>query len=247
MFTIIPAIDLKDGRCVRLKQGKADDSKIYSEDPVAMARHWVEQGAEYLHVIDLDGAFQGRPVHTSVIAQIVNAISIPVEVGGGLRTDSDLSALLKCGVARGIVGTRAVKEPEKLKKLARKFGEKVAVGIDAKKGFVQAGGWVETTKINAVELAAVMDSAGIRTIIYTDTEKDGMMAGTNVNAVGEICKVVKCSVIASGGITSAADVEALLKLNYKNLAGAIVGKALYEGTLDLPGLNNLVKRGKMPC
>jgi len=237
MFTIIPAIDLKDGRCVRLKQGKADDSKVYSEDPVAMAQYWVDQGAKYLHVVDLDGAFQGKPVHASVIAKIVKAIPIPVEVGGGLRTDKDLEALLKCGVARGIIGTRAVKEPAELKRLAALFGEGVAVGIDAKKGFVQVGGWVETTKMNAVELAVAIDSAGIKTIIYTDTEKDGMMAGTNVKAVEGICKAVKCNVIASGGVTTQADVSALIKLNRKNLFGAIVGKALYEGTLSLPELN----------
>jgi phosphoribosylformimino-5-aminoimidazole carboxamide ribotide isomerase len=243
MFTIIPAIDLKDGRCVRLKQGKAGDSKIYSEDPVAMARHWVEQGAEYLHVVDLDGAFQGHPVHTSVISQIVDTISIPVEVGGGLRTDDDLSMLLKFGVARVIIGTRAVSKPEELKRIVRKFGDKVAVGIDAKKGFVQTRGWVETAKMKAVELAVAIDSAGIKTIICTDTEKDGMMAGTNVNAVAGICKAVKCSVIASGGITSEDDINALLSLNCPNLAGAIVGKALYEGTIALPDLNRLVKKG----
>lgn len=245
MFTILPAIDLKDGKCVRLKQGKADDSKVYAADPVAMAVQWYEQGAEYLHVVDLDGAFQGRPVHTDVIARIARAIPIPVEVGGGLRTDDDLAAVLRCGVSRGIVGTRAVAEKGDLKRLADKFGTGVAVGIDAKKGFVQVGGWVETTKMKAVDLAGIIDAAGIRTIIYTDTERDGMMAGTNVEAVDEICGAVKCDVIASGGVTSADDVKALLKLNRANLSGAIVGKALYEGTLKLADLNRM--KEQIPC
>lgn len=239
MFTILPAIDLKDGRCVRLRQGKADDSKVYSEDPVAMAKNWYEQGARYLHVVDLDGAFQGRPVHTEVISRIVKAIPIPVEVGGGLRSDDDLSAVLKCGIARGIVGTRAVREKGDLKRLADKFGAGVAVGIDAKKGLVQVSGWVETTSMKAVDLVAMIGAAGIKTIIYTDTEKDGMMAGTNVQVIDEVCGAVGCDVIASGGVTSVDDVKALLALKRVNLAGAIVGKALYEGTLKLSDLNRL--------
>jgi len=239
MFTVIPAIDLKDGRCVRLRQGKADNSKVYSEDPVSMALNWVGQGAKYLHVVDLDGAFQGHPVHFDIISKIAKAISIPVEVGGGLRTDEDLTKLLKCGVARGIVGTRAVKKPEDLQRLANRFGDNVAVGVDARKGYVQVAGWVSTTKVKAVDLVAIIDSAGIKTIIYTDTEKDGMMAGTNVKAVDEICCAVRCDVIASGGVTSRNDVIALLKLKRENLRGAIVGKALYEGTINLTELNSI--------
>lgn len=239
MFTIIPAIDLKDGRCVRLRQGKADNSKVYSEDPVSMARNWVGQGARYLHVVDLDGAFQGHPVHLDLISKIVQAISIPVEVGGGLRTDDDLAKLLKCGVARGILGTRAVKNPEDLERLADRFGDKVVVGVDARKGCVQVAGWVSTSHVKAIDLAVIIEKAGIKTIIYTDTEKDGMMAGTNVTAVDEICGAVKCNVIASGGVTSRDDVLALLKLGRKNLVGAIVGKALYEGTLNLADLNSV--------
>ncbi len=238
MFTVIPAIDLKDGRCVRLCQGKADNSKVYSEDPVSMALNWVRQGAKYLHVVDLDGAFRGHPVHTGIISRIVKAVSIPVEVGGGLRTDEDLTELFKCGVSRGILGTRAVKNTEDLKRLADNFAEKVAVGVDARKGYVQVAGWIATTQMRAVALAEIIDAAGIRTIIYTDTEKDGMLAGTNVEAVDEVCGSVKCDVVASGGITSQNDVYALLKLGRKNLVGAIVGKALYEGTVSLADLNS---------
>jgi len=211
-FTIIPAIDLKDGRCVRLRQGKADDSKIYSSDPIAMARHWESMGAKYLHVVDLDGAFQGHPVHTVIISDIVRAISVPVEVGGGLRTDADLESMLKCGVKRVIMGTRAVKEIGDVQRLAEKYGDKLAVGIDARKGLVQVGGWVQTTQMKAIDLAAIIDKAGIKTIIYTDTEKDGMMAGVNADAMDEMCGTVGCGIIASGGITSQIDLKCLIKL-----------------------------------
>ncbi len=233
---IIPAIDLKGGKCVRLRQGRADDAVVYSGDPVAMARRWVEEGAKYLHVVDLDGAFQGRPAHTEVIGQIVRAIDIPVEVGGGLRTDEDVRALLAVGVDRAIVGTRAWAEPETLQRLAGQFGRQLAVGIDARDGRVQVKGWVETTEQLATDLARKAESMGVECIIYTDTSKDGMMAGTNVRAMDEMCGAVTCSVIASGGVTSRTDAEALRGLKRRNLVGAIVGKALYEGRVTLKEL-----------
>jgi phosphoribosylformimino-5-aminoimidazole carboxamide ribotide isomerase len=233
---IIPAIDLKGGKCVRLRQGRADDAVVYSGDPVAMARRWVEEGAKYLHVVDLDGAFQGRPAHTEVIGQIVRAIDIPVEVGGGLRTDEDVRALLAVGVDRAIVGTRAWAEPETLQRLAGQFGRQLAVGIDARDGRVQVKGWVETTEQLATDLARKAEAMGVECIIYTDTSKDGMMAGTNVRAMDEMCGAVTCSVIASGGVTSRTDAEALRGLKRRNLVGAIVGKALYEGRVTLKEL-----------
>ena len=230
---IIPAIDLKDGRCVRLRQGRAEDVKMYSEDPVATALRWVAEGAQYLHVVDLDGAFQGRPAHTEVIGRIAKAIAIPVQVGGGLRTDADIEAMLKCGVERVIVGTRAVAEPGALAGLIASFGARLAVGIDARNGQVQVKGWVETTGTRAVDLAADMDRMGVSTLIYTDTATDGMLRGPNLRAVREICNAVRCRVIASGGISSADDIRALAGIGASNLAGAIVGKALYEGTATL--------------
>jgi len=236
LFTIIPAIDLKDGRCVRLRQGVAEDATVYSEDPVEMARHWAAQGAQYLHIVDLDGAFQGRPVHAEVIRRIVEALTIPVEVGGGLRTDDDIRSLLALGVARAIIGTRAFAEPQVLKRLAGEFGEKLAVGIDARNGRVQVKGWVETTGMLATDLATMADRVGVRTLIYTDTSRDGMMTGTNVAAVAAICKAIRGNVVASGGITSAADIRALLKLRQANLIGAIVGKSLYEQQVNLKDL-----------
>jgi phosphoribosylformimino-5-aminoimidazole carboxamide ribotide isomerase len=225
---ILPAIDLKDGRCVRLRQGLADEVTVYSDDPVDMALHWVAEGGEFLHVVDLDGAFKGTPAHLDVIARIVNAIPIPVEVGGGLRSDDDIQRVLDVGVARAIIGTRAFADPDSLAATVERFGDKVAVGIDARDGRVQVKGWVETTDMLAVDLARKADSVGVKTLIVTDTATDGMMVGTNVAAMDEICKAVSCNVIASGGVTAPADVSALTALGHSNLYGAIVGKALYE-------------------
>jgi len=236
MFTVIPAIDLKDGRCVRLRQGRADDVKEYSRDPASMARHWEAKGAGFLHVVDLDGAFQGRPAHLDAIERIVKAIRIPVEVGGGLRTDEDIRRMRDCGVARAIIGTRAFQDKDALRRLAAEFGAALAVGIDARGGMVQVKGWVETTAVRAADLAAEADAAGVRTLIYTDIATDGMLRGPNVAAVAEFCRAVKCSVIASGGVSSAADVRALRSLG-GNLAGCIVGKALYEGAVTLAELS----------
>ena len=233
---IIPAIDLKDGRCVRLKQGRADDSTVYGDDPVAMAREWEELGAEYLHVVDLDGAFNGEPAHTETILSIAKALAIPVEVGGGLRTDWQITRLLDGGVARAIIGTRALADQEELAKLVDRYGEKLAVGIDARDGLVQVRGWVETSETTAGELARCVDDAGVETIIYTDTATDGMQHGPNVPAVAAICDQVGCGVVASGGITSVADIEALAALSLPNLGAAIVGKALYEHSVSLPDL-----------
>jgi phosphoribosylformimino-5-aminoimidazole carboxamide ribotide isomerase len=233
---VIPAIDLKGGRCVRLRQGKADEVTTYSDDPVYMAKRWVDEGAKYLHVVDLDGAFQGAPVHQEVISRIVSAVSIPVEVGGGLRSDRDIESILECGVARAIVGTRAWAEPEKLKQLVDRFGHRLAVGIDARGGRVQIKGWTQTTGEDAVALAKRADTMGVGTIIYTDTARDGMLEGVNAMAMDAICAAVSCSVIASGGISSATDMKLLKNLKRPNLVGAIVGKALYEGRVKLKDL-----------
>jgi phosphoribosylformimino-5-aminoimidazole carboxamide ribotide isomerase len=233
MITVLPAIDLKGGKCVRLRQGRMDDSTVYSEDPVEMAKRWVSQGAHYLHVVDLDGAIQGHPVHTEIITRIACSIPAKLEVGGGLRTDDDIKNILDCGASRAIVGTRAFAEPTALKQMVRKFGARLAVGIDARDGMVQIKGWVETTTMRAIEFAALVDKMRVKTMIYTDTATDGMMRGTNADAVAEICKKVRCDVIASGGISSVDDIKALCGLEQPNLIGAIVGKALYEGKAKL--------------
>lgn len=229
-FTILPAIDLKGGKCVRLRQGVAADATVYGDDPVAQALDWASQGAEWLHVVDLDGAFQGKPAHLAVVGAIAKAVGIPVECGGGLRTDADVEALLAAGVRRTILGTRALERPEELAALAGRYGDRIAVGIDARGGRVQVRGWTETSEVLATELARTAAAAGVKTIIYTDTATDGMLRGPNVPATGEVCDAAGpgCAVIASGGVSSPGDVVRLRGLGKGNLAGAIAGKALYE-------------------
>lgn len=239
---VIPAIDLKGGRCVRLRQGRAAEETVYGDDPVAMARHWVEEGAEYLHVVDLDGAFEGRPVHHATIARIVAAIDVPVETGGGLRTDGDVRLLLEAGARRVIVGTRACRNPDELRALAGAFGPQLVVGIDAREGFVQVSGWTETTDVTAVDLATRVEQMGVCTVIYTDTSTDGMLRGHNVGRTREMCKALDCAVVASGGVSSVQDVAALRVLHAANLEGVIVGKALYEGRVSLASLADAAGR-----
>lgn len=236
-MTIFPAIDLKGGKCVRLRQGRADDSTIYGNDPVEMARHWQAEGGRALHVVDLDGAFQGAPAHAEVVAKIVEALSIPVEIGGGLRTDDHVRTMLDAGVSRVILGTRALADEEALSRLVKLYGGKrIAVGIDARDGLVQVKGWVETSTTKATDLAKRVAEIGVGTIIYTDTSTDGMLSGPNVEAMAQICDAAACDIVASGGVSSADDIRALKALNRKNLVGAIVGKALYEGRAVLAEL-----------
>jgi len=234
-MVILPAIDLKGGHCVRLRQGRAEDVTVYSSDPVAQAVDWLRQGAKQLHVVDLDGAFVGEPKHTEVIARIVEAIGIPVEVGGGLRTDAHVEALLGAGVARAIIGTRALENPKALETLVARFGgSRIAVGIDARDGFVQVKGWVETSSTRATDLAAQVDALGVGTIIYTDTATDGMLQGPNYAAMAEICDAAPhVNIIASGGVSAPDHVRKLVSLGRANLFGAIVGKALYDGKTTL--------------
>jgi phosphoribosylformimino-5-aminoimidazole carboxamide ribotide isomerase len=239
-FVILPAIDLKDGHCVRLRQGRADDATDYGADPVARALEWVRQGGRWLHVVDLTGAFEGHPAHTDVIGRIAAAVApVPVECGGGLRTDADLEAVLATGVRRAILGTRALAEPDRLAALAACHGDRLAVGIDARGGYVQVKGWTETSATRAADLARRAAEAGVRTIIYTDTATDGMLRGPNPAATAEVCDAVAgtpCRIIASGGVSSAADIRTLRALGRPNLAGAIVGKALYDGHATLSDL-----------
>lgn len=235
-FQIVPAIDLKGGKCVRLRQGMADDATVYSTDPVAMARHWVDQGADILHVVDLDGAFEGRPVHGDLIGRIVKAAGVPVEVGGGLRTDEQIADMLRMGVARVVVGTRMLEDPSSFARLVSRHGDRLVAGIDARNGMVQVRGWKETTSMTAGRLAERAADAGISRIIYTDTARDGMLDGVNLDAVRSICDGVRCRIVASGGVKSVADIESLIALKCANLEGVIVGKALYDGAVTLKQL-----------
>lgn len=232
-FTIFPAIDIKNGCCVRLRQGLPDEATVYGEDPLAMALHWRLLGARALHVVDLDGAFSGRPVHTGMIGRMAQSLDIPLQVGGGLRSDEDMRRLLDLGVARVVIGTRALNGPEEIARLAGLFGDKLVVGIDARDGMVQVRGWQETTNVGATVLAGEMAANGVRTLIYTDTGTDGMLTGPNLPAISEFSRAVSCHVVASGGVSRLDDLTALANLRLPNLQGVIVGKALYEKRFDL--------------
>ena len=235
---ILPAIDLKGGQCVRLRQGRADDVTVYGDDPAAQAKDWAEQGGQELHVVDLDGAFAGTPRHAEVIARIIQAFGGPVEVGGGLRTPEALSAVIEAGAARAIIGSAALDDPEFLMQAVELYGDKIAVGIDARGGLVQTKGWVETTSVKATDLAAAVARMGVKTIIYTDTATDGMLGGPNLTQLAAICDAApECQITASGGVSSPFDVENLKALERANLRAAIVGKALYDGRTTLKEMN----------
>ncbi len=242
MLTIIPAIDLKNGRCVRLRQGRVEEMTVYSDDPVAMARRWVAAGARFLLVVDLDGAFEKRPVHTETVSAIAKALTIPVELGGGIRSADQVRDLLDRGLTRVILGTLACADPIGVRELVKEFGIAIAVGIDARNGKVQVKGWVETTDVTALDLAQRMALVGVRTLIYTDTATDGMLGGPNLAAVRAVCEAVPgCRVIASGGVSEPAHVAALVALGLPNLEGAIVGKALYDGRTTLSDLQRAAR------
>lgn len=234
---ILPAIDLMDNCCVRLRQGHADQRTVYSHDPVAQAQTFRAQGAEHLHVVDLDGAFAGAPRHAALIARIAAESGLRVEVGGGLRTDADVAAVMEAGIARAIIGTRALEDPAALTRWVEAYGERIAVGIDARGGFVQTRGWVNTSTVRATDLARRVADFGVRTIVYTDTATDGMLGGTNLTAMAEMADAVPgVNIIASGGVSQPEHVAALVALGRPNLWGAIVGKALYEGATTLPAM-----------
>ena len=237
-MVILPAIDLKGGKCVRLRQGRADDVTVYGDDPAAQAKDWRDQGGRELHVVDLDGAFAGTPRHAEVIKRIIEAFDGPVEVGGGIRTPEALRAVIEAGAARAIIGSSALEDPEFLSKAVELYGERIAVGIDARDGFVQTKGWVTTTDVKAVELAGAVAKIGVKTIIYTDTATDGMLGGPNLSQMAAICDAAPtCQITASGGVSSPFDVENLKALERSNLCAAIVGKALYDGRTTLREMN----------
>ena len=235
---ILPAIDLKGGKCVRLRQGCAEDVTVYGDDPCEQARDWREQGGQELHVVDLDGAFAGTPKHAEVIASIIKAFGGPVEVGGGLRTPEALRAVLEAGATRAIIGSAALEDPEFLSQAVELYGDRIAVGIDARNGFVQTKGWVTTTDVKATDLATAVAKAGVKTIIYTDTATDGMLGGPNLTQMAAICDAAPtCQITASGGVSSPYDIANLKALERSNLRAAIVGKALYDGRTTLKEMN----------
>ncbi len=229
-FEVIPAIDLRGGKCVRLYQGDFAQATVFSDDPVAVARRWESSGAPRLHVVDLDGAASGLPAHTAVIQAIVRAVSIPVQVGGGLRTMDALAQALASGAGRAVLGTVAVEEPAFVAMAVARFGTAIIVGVDAREGMVATHGWLKGQPIQAIELVRRMERAGIRRFVYTDIARDGALQGPNVAAVEGVVRATRAAVIASGGVASLEHLELLARAGAE---GAIVGRALYTGAIDL--------------
>jgi len=230
MMQIWPAIDLRDGKCVRLEQGDYQRETVFGDDPASMAQQWVEQGAECLHLVDLDGARSGHVQNRASIQAIVEAVSVPCEVGGGIRDLATIADLLDLGVARLIIGTKALKEPEWFRDVCRRFPGRLVLGIDARKGRVATDGWLKASQVSATRFASDLAGEPIAAIVYTDIATDGMLAGPNLEAMDEMRRAVTLPVVASGGVTTATDVAQLAQLG---MAGCIVGRSLYEGRLSL--------------
>jgi phosphoribosylformimino-5-aminoimidazole carboxamide ribotide isomerase len=229
---LFPAIDLKHGQCVRLEQGDMARATVFNLDPVAQARAFAAQGFEYLHVVDLDGAFAGRPMNALAVETMLKAVTMPLQLGGGVRDLATVEAWLAKGVTRVIIGTAAVRDPKFVRGAARKFPGRVAVGLDARDGKVAVEGWAETSQITALEIAQRFEDAGVAAIIFTDIARDGLLKGLNLEATIALAERISVPVIASGGLASIEDVKALLTPRAKKLAGAIAGRALYDGRLD---------------
>jgi phosphoribosylformimino-5-aminoimidazole carboxamide ribotide isomerase len=234
-FIVYPAIDLKGGKVVRLRQGRADAETVYSDNPVEIARRFEDGGARFLHVVDLDGAFQGEPRNWDGVRAILKVVQIPVQLGGGLRTRAHIEEAMRMGVTRVVVGTKACESPEFVGALAADFGVRVAVGVDARDGFVAVKGWTERTTLSAIEFAQQVNRLGVQHIIFTDIATDGTLSGPNYHAIRAVCRAVDCFVIASGGVSSLNDLRRLQRIAEEcpNLTGVIIGKALYDGRVDL--------------
>jgi len=230
---LIPAIDLKDGKCVRLRQGRMDDETIFSENPVEVAGRWVAAGARRLHIVDLNGAFAGEPVNATVVHDIAAAYpDLPIQIGGGIRNADTIETYLEAGVKYVIIGTKAVKEPHFVKDICLEFPGHIIVGLDAKDGKVAIEGWSKLSKHDVIDMAQIFEQNGVEAIVYTDISRDGMMTGVNVEATQKLAQAITIPVIASGGITNLDDIKSLCAVTDDGIFGAITGRAIYEGTLD---------------
>jgi phosphoribosylformimino-5-aminoimidazole carboxamide ribotide isomerase len=241
---LFPAIDLKEGLAVRLEQGDMARATVFHRDPVAQAAAFEQQGFEYLHIIDLDGAFAGKPVNAAAVDRILESVSVPVQLGGGVRDMATVEAWLGKGVTRVIIGTAAVRNPELVKEAAREFPGRLAVGLDARDGKVAVEGWAEISELSALEIARRFEDAGVAAIIYTDIARDGLLKGLNLGATIALAEAISIPVIASGGLASLDDIRALLELRAGKLEGAIAGRALYDGRLDAAEALKLIRDAK---
>jgi len=242
---LIPAIDLKEGQCVRLRQGRMDDVTVFSEDPVEVAGRWVEAGARRLHIVDLDGATAGRPVNAGIIGEIASAFpDLPIQVGGGIRDADTVEAYLNAGVQYTIIGTKAVSAPHFVNDLCLEFPGHVIVGLDARDGKVAIDGWSKLSHHDVIDLAQHFEHDGVAAIVYTDISRDGMMRGVNVVATAKLARQVHVSVIASGGVTDLEDIQALCEVEDEGVEAAIIGRALYEGTIDFAQAQAIADEGK---
>ncbi|HEY7296310.1 MAG TPA: 1-(5-phosphoribosyl)-5-[(5-phosphoribosylamino)methylideneamino]imidazole-4-carboxamide isomerase [Xanthobacteraceae bacterium] len=241
---LYPAIDLKDGACVRLEQGDMARATVFSRDPAAQAQAFESQGFEYLHVVDLDGAFAGQPVNAAAVAHILETVAIPVQLGGGIRDLATIERWIETGVARVVIGTAAVRDPDLVKSAARQFENRIAVALDARGGKIAVAGWADTSELAAIEVAKRFEDGGVAALIHTDISRDGLLKGLNLDASIALAEAVAIPVIASGGLASLDDVRALLAPRAKRLAGAIAGRALYDGRLDAPAALALIRAAR---
>jgi len=241
---LFPAIDLKEGLAVRLEQGDMARATVFHRDPATQARAFEQQGFEYLHIVDLDGAFAGKPVNAAAVDRILETVGIPVQLGGGVRDTATVEAWLEKGVTRVIIGTAAVRDPPFVKQAARDFPGRVAVGLDARDGKVAVGGWAENSELSALEIAQRFEDAGVAAIVYTDIARDGMLQGLNLDATITLAEAISIPVIASGGLASIADIKALLEPRSQKLAGVIAGRALYDGRLDATEALKLIRAAR---
>ncbi len=244
---IFPAIDLRQGQCVRLEQGDMARATAFNDDPAAQARKFQSLGFEYLHVVDLDGAFAGRPVNTPAVEAILSSVSIPVQLGGGIRDMGRIETWLEKGIDRVILGTQAIRDPDLVRRAARLYPNRIAVGIDARDGKAAAEGWAQAVELTALELGKRFEDAGVAAIIYTDISRDGLLKGLNIEATLALAGRLTIPVIASGGLASLADVARLLMPDCAKLEGAITGRALYDGRLDAAEALSLIRRAKAPA
>lgn len=242
---VIPAIDLKDGQCVRLEQGLMERDTVFCDSPAEQALTWQNQGAELLHLVDLNGAFAGEPKNRSSIEEIVRSVSIPTQLGGGIRDIQTIEAYLSLGISRVILGTAAQRNPELVKEACRLFPGRIVVGIDAKDGLVAVQGWAEVTDISARELAKKFEGFGVAAVIYTDISRDGMLIGPNIDATRALAEAVAIPIIASGGVSKMADIEALMAIEESGVVGVITGKAIYTGAIRLADAIALTKGRKV--